>query len=80
MVKLVHGQGVNQTLAAVNQTLAAVNCDKVAHTSEFDVGCQYGVHDCSHKIKYNDQPIKGSDKDYTAGYKYGWANEGCPPH
>ena len=69
----VHGQGVNQTLSAVN-------CDKVAPTAKFDIGRQEGVHDCTHKIIYNDQPYKTHDKDYTTGYKYGWEHEDCLPN
>ena len=66
----VHGQGAGQATADVN-------CDKVAHTAEFNIGCNFGIHDCIHKIKYNDK-AKTPDKDYTEGYKYGWSHSGCP--
>ena len=44
------------------------------------IGCAFGVDYCNKKHKYNDQSFKAPSKDYTAGYKYGWTNEGCPPY
>ncbi len=66
----VHGQGGGHTTTPIN-------CDKVTgHNAEWGIGCNFGVHDCTNKHTYDDK-AKKPDKDYTAGYKYGWSHSGC---
>jgi hypothetical protein len=68
--QVVHGQSVDQQMPSL------FNCDKVIGNAKFNVRCNFSVSYCSKKRTYNDQ-AKTPNKDYTAGYKYGWTYEGC---